>query len=80
MIDVNPQDVFDAALALPESKRAELAERLWSSLEAAPQNEVHAAWAEELHRRLEEYRSGEARLLDGPETMAELKRRYGVDE
>ena len=75
MIDVNAQDVFDAALALSESKRAELAERLWTSLEEASQNEVHEAWAEELHKRLEEYRSGEARILDGPETMAELKRR-----
>jgi putative addiction module component (TIGR02574 family) len=57
--------VLDAALALPVDKRAEIAERLLSSLdgpEPTPeeQTEIDALWAAEVERRMRELEDGTA--------------------
>ncbi len=52
-----------AALALPAEDRAELATSLIDSLDAAPDDEVEAAWQEEITRRLDDLRAGRAKLI-----------------
>lgn len=51
MVSSNQQNVFDAALGLSESQRAELAEQLWQSLDSASQEPIADAWVIELRRR-----------------------------
>lgn len=49
------------ALTLPEKERAELASSLIDSLDASADEDVEAAWQEEIARRIESLRSGETR-------------------
>jgi putative addiction module component (TIGR02574 family) len=66
-------DVFDAALALSEEDRAELAERLVASLGAEVDPEVEAAWATEIERRLQRIAAGQATSLTMDEALARLR-------
>ena len=62
--------VYEAAMALPEDERAELASRLLESLSPDTPSRLHPAWAEELRRRLAQVDSGEVT----PVSWAEVKR------
>jgi len=53
------QRVFDEALELDLSERAELAAELLASMDGEPDQDVDAAWAAEIQRRAERARSGE---------------------
>lgn len=70
-LDPDAAVVEAAALRLPRAERASLAARLLSSLE--DRDEIEAAWAEEIERRVRQVDSGEVQLLDGEEVMAELR-------
>ena len=67
------QAVLDAALALPVSERADLAERLWESL---PADKLDATFAEELateiRARRERALRGEGELHDWSSVRDEL--------
>jgi putative addiction module component (TIGR02574 family) len=52
------QKVLDEALRLELSERAELAAELLASLDGEPDEDVEAAWAAEIERRVERVRSG----------------------
>ncbi|MBY0228598.1 MAG: addiction module protein [Gemmataceae bacterium] len=69
-------EVYQAALALPESERADLAHRLLDSLPDG--SALHPAWGAELRRRLAEIDSGAV----APVPWEEVKRaaRQAVDE
>jgi putative addiction module component (TIGR02574 family) len=62
------------ALQLTPAERERLIERLVVTLDADP--DVEKAWAEEVERRHREMESGADVLLDGPATLAELKREF----
>jgi putative addiction module component (TIGR02574 family) len=64
-----------AALALPRSERARLAERLIASLDENA--EVEDAWAAEIKRRLDAIDRGEVELVPAEEVIAEARRRIG---
>jgi len=51
--------LYQAALALPEADRAELADRLLDSLPPAGPAGLHPAWPAELRRRAAQVDSGE---------------------
>jgi len=55
------QELLKKALALPEKERADLASTLIESLDDTVDKNAEAAWQEEIHRRLEEVRSGKAK-------------------
>ncbi|MFT4560039.1 MAG: putative addiction module component (TIGR02574 family) [Porticoccaceae bacterium] len=80
MVSSSEQNVFDAALELPENQRAELAERLWKSLDGGSQTQIADAWAIELRRRWDAVESGDAQLTDGATAMSEMRRKYGADK
>lgn len=70
------QAVVAAALRLPASSRLSLAEELWLSVDESAQEEVAAAWAEELERRLVAIESGQNQRLAGEEVMSQLIAKY----
>lgn len=69
------EELGAAALALPRSERARLAERLIASLDTDA--EIEAAWAEEMRRRLEAFRRGEIEAIPAEEVVADARRRIG---
>jgi len=70
------EEVATAALALPPEARAELAERLLSSLDDTNQPALDAAVVEEIERRIDQIDRGEVTLLPGDEVMARLRARF----
>ncbi len=68
------EDITEAALSLPSSDRATLADRLLDSLEPGnDQNYISDAWIAEIRRRVKEVRSGKAKLIDGSEGLARVR-------
>jgi putative addiction module component (TIGR02574 family) len=63
----------EEAMHLPATARAELAERLVESLDAAETEEVQRAWAAEAIRRRDEVRSGRVQPIPGAEVLAEAR-------
>ena len=63
--------VESAALQLPRSERARLAERLIASLDE--DTDIERAWAEEIERRVGELRSGKVQPIPGEQVFEELK-------
>lgn len=61
------------ARALPPEERLRLAEELLSSVQDSDE-EIEAAWAEEIERRLEEVENGTAKLIPAEEVFAEIRR------
>ncbi len=65
------------ALELPPCERALLARRLIASLDCAGEEptEVERAWEEEIHRRVDEYRSGAVQAVPALEVFARARAR-----
>jgi len=62
-------ELLQKALALPENERAELAGNLISSLDAAADQDVDAAWKQEVVRRLHEIESGKVETTSWEEVQ-----------
>ena len=56
-------ELLQKALALPEEERAQLASTLIDSLDPITDENVEAAWQEEIGRRIEELRSRKAKTI-----------------
>ena len=65
-------ELFREAAQLPETERAELAGRLLESLDGEPDEEVEAAWAEEIERRIRQLDSGEVKTIPWEDVRAKL--------
>jgi putative addiction module component (TIGR02574 family) len=70
------EEIMSAALALPSSARAMLAEHLLESLDAEDQERIDALWAEEAERREKEIEDGIVTPIPGEEVMDRLRSRY----
>ena len=69
----SPTDELEAAaLALPREARAKLARRLLDSLDENA--EVDQAWKQEVERRLEAYRHGDAESVPADEVLEEARK------
>jgi len=68
-------DILNNAMRLSTAERAELAAALLASLDGEPEDDVDAAWAAEIQRRVERVRSGEAKGRPWPEVRERLERR-----
>jgi putative addiction module component (TIGR02574 family) len=55
--------LYQAAMALPEEQRAELADRLLGTLSPEIPSQLHPAWRAELKRRSAKADSGEVTLI-----------------
>jgi putative addiction module component (TIGR02574 family) len=65
-------EILNAALALSEAERAELAELLAASL-TAPAGKLHPAWADELRRRAAEIDSGAVKPVPWDEVRKQVR-------
>ncbi len=72
---MDPVIIETQALRLPESQRALLADRLLGSISGiAP--ETMEAWVREADDRMKAFRDGKLATVDGPQALAELRRRF----
>lgn len=67
------EELEAAALSLPRSERAKLAERLIASLDEDA--EVEEAWVAEVRRRLDAYRKGQIQAVPAEDVLTEARRR-----
>ena len=67
------ENITEAALSLPVTERAILADRLVDSLDSTSETaEIRQAWASEALRRLDEIESGVEDAIDADEVFAEI--------
>jgi putative addiction module component (TIGR02574 family) len=84
------RQLLEAALALPKTERAELAEKLRASVESDeggigseiegeydPSPEVEKAWTQEITRRAERVMRGESKGTPWEEVKARMVERFG---
>ncbi len=57
------ETLLQEAIKLDVTERAELAAELLASLDGEPEEEVEAAWAAEIQRRIERIEAGEEKLI-----------------
>jgi putative addiction module component (TIGR02574 family) len=65
--------VLEKALALPPDERAELADRLLSSLGTGRQRKMDEFWAEEAEDRIDAFERGEIRAVSAKEAFETSK-------
>lgn len=68
-------DIQAEAMKLAIEERAELADRLWASLE--PQADVDAAWAVEIERRVRQLEMNEVETIPHEIVIGELRNKFG---
>jgi putative addiction module component (TIGR02574 family) len=67
-------DILSAAMSLPPDDRAEIANRLFESLdEEAFDRDLHPAWEEELSDRVKSIEDGSANFVDGRKAIEEIR-------
>ena len=71
----NPDEIFRAALSLPQDVRADLADRLRESLGEV--SAVDERWAHEAEDRILAYERGEIAAIPGDRVLAALRSRRG---
>jgi putative addiction module component (TIGR02574 family) len=62
-------ELLQKALALPENERAELAGNLIASLDATVDQDVDAAWQQEVVHRLHDMQSGKVKTIPWEEVQ-----------
>lgn len=67
------QQVTNAAMQLSPDERADLAEKLWISIDTP--EAIAAAWDEEIARRIAQLDAGEVETVPAEEVIAELRAR-----
>jgi putative addiction module component (TIGR02574 family) len=65
------------ALKLSPLERAHLIDELWRSLDPAEQVSVDRAWLEESRDRLQAFREGKLKALEGEATLREIEAGLG---
>ena len=77
-MNMQSQQLLRTALALPESDRAEIAATLIHSLDTETDEDVDAAWAADIQRRIESIDNGEVKLVPWDDVLREMHdRRHG---
>jgi len=66
-MNTTAKQLYDSALHLPDSERAELAAWLIESLDPEVDREVDKAWDAEIKRRIDELDSGSVTAVPWPE-------------
>jgi putative addiction module component (TIGR02574 family) len=66
-------ELLKRALTLPLEERAELASSLMESLDLIQDEDVEAAWQEEIARRIEDLRTGRAKTVPWTEVRKKAR-------
>jgi putative addiction module component (TIGR02574 family) len=69
------EDVLRTALSLGKNDRAEIAASLIASLDSQKDEDVEAAWAEEVKRRIEQIDKGEVQLIPADDVLRSMRER-----
>ena len=69
-------EISQRARALSPEDRARLADELLASLDEDSSPDTEQAWEQEIGRRVEEIRSGKAKLIPADQVFAETARIY----
>ena len=67
------EQVLEDALSLPPSERAEIAERILSSLDLVSQQENDRLWAQEVEKRIDAYERGEIKAVPADEVFKRIE-------
>ena len=71
-------EISQSALGLPAHERALLLDQLFDSIDSEidkeRRGEIEKAWAKESERRVDAIDRGELKAIDGPQTLAKLRR------
>lgn len=70
---MNLKQIEDEALHLPEDQRAELAQKLLLSLDAASENEIAQDWLVEARRRARELEDGTVKPIPAEEVRRKAR-------
>jgi putative addiction module component (TIGR02574 family) len=70
------EQIYAEAIALDVREREALAEELLLTVDDGTREEVDAAWAEEIERRIAEYERGEVKAIPGDQVLRELRARH----
>ena len=74
-------EVLDKALTLSTKERGQLIDRLIESLDEGPAEDgVEEAWGQEIKRRVDEIRSGKAKMIPGEQVLRELAKEFPDEE
>ena len=65
------------ALQLTPVEKAQIIDALWQSLDPAEQESVDRAWLAESRDRLQAFRAGELKAVDGEETLRSIRSELG---
>lgn len=71
------EQVLQAAMALSEEERAEVASVLWESVDEGSGSTLSPAWKTEIAKRIREIDAGEVKLLSQEEVNDRLREKYG---
>ena len=67
--------VFEEALSLPPKERAELIDRLQSSLDDLPsRKKIDELWAQEAEDRIDAFERGKIKAVSGKEVFEKIKK------
>lgn len=83
MAQVTPQvsELLEKALTLSTQDRGLLIDRLIESLDEGPGEEgVEQAWDKEVKRRVDDIRSGKAKMIPGEQVLQELAQEFPDEE
>lgn len=67
--------VIEEALSLPADIRINLVERLLTSLNLPMDKKIDHLWAEEAERRVSQIEEGKAKLINGEEVFANIRKK-----
>jgi putative addiction module component (TIGR02574 family) len=70
------EELVQRARALSAPDRARIADELLASLDEDSDSESEAAWEQEIRRRVDEIKSGKAKLISAEQVFAETARIY----
>ncbi|MEX2176853.1 MAG: addiction module protein [Pirellulaceae bacterium] len=77
-MSLTPSEVFQAAMELPQGERAQLANRLWETVDGFADAEIAAAWEAEIAERLKSADEGGEPSIPIEEVFRQLSADYGV--
>jgi putative addiction module component (TIGR02574 family) len=69
---LNVAELLREAASLSEADRAELAGRILETLQGEPDEDVEAAWAEEIERRIRQLDTGVVKTVPWEEVRAKM--------
>jgi putative addiction module component (TIGR02574 family) len=70
------EEILETALQLPKEQRLRLAEQLRESAEDEPENEIAAAWSDEIADRVDALDRGELQTVSARQVFERLRAKH----